>query len=195
MRPGIRRQIGAIGNPVQCSVPFLIETRLMPSSFPAGRRSVAAALVVLPALMLMGCSSSDESPDWSDPARIDFAPALGVDLSAMTRTSSGLYIQDLTVGEGPVAEAGDVVVVGYTGWLPDGRAFDGTTAQNPAQFPLAGLIPGWQEGLPGMQPGGVRLLVIPPALAYGNQPYGPIPARSTLVFRVELVSLPGKTGE
>ena len=105
------------------------------------------------------------------------------------------------VGEGAVPMlvgwgwgAGDVVVVGYTGWLPDGRAFDGTSAQNPAQFPLTGLIAGWQEGLPGMQPGGVRLLVIPPALAYGNQPFGPIPARSTLVFRVELVGLPGKDG-
>lgn len=166
----------------------------MSSSFPSGRRCVAAALVLLPALLLPGCSSDDDAPDWSDPTRIDFAPALGVDLAAMTRTPTGLYKQDLTVGDGPEAEAGDVVVVGYTGWLPDGRAFDGTSAQNPAQFPLTGLIAGWQEGLPGMQPGGVRLLVIPPALAYGNQPFGPIPARSTLVFRVELVGLPGKDG-
>jgi FKBP-type peptidyl-prolyl cis-trans isomerase FkpA len=166
----------------------------MPSSFRSGPRSVAA-LLALPALLLVACSSSDESPDWSDPTRIDFAPALGIDLAAMTRTASGLYLQDLAVGEGPVAEAGDVLLVGYTGWLPDGRAFDGTSAQSPAQFPLTGLIAGWQEGIPGMRPGGVRLLVIPPELAYGNSGSGPIPPRSTIVFRVELVGLPGKTTE
>lgn len=161
-------------------------------SFRQGRPAVARALFILPLLALAaGCS--DEGPDWSDPTRINFASSLSIDLSAMTRTSSGLYIQDLTVGEGPQAETGDTVVVGYTGWLPDGRAFDSASPQTPVQFELAGLIAGWQEGLPGMRPGGVRLLVIPPELGYGNMAYGPIPPRSTLVFRVELVDLPGKT--
>ncbi len=161
-------------------------------SFHTEARTVAALLLAL-SPVFSACSGEDR-PDWSDPTRIDFAPSLGVELSAMTRTATGLYLRDLVEGEGPLAAAGDEIVVGYTGWLPDGRAFDGTAASTPARFQLQGLIPGWQEGIPGMRPGGVRLLVIPPSLAYGNAGSGPIPPRSTLVFRVELVDLPGKSG-
>lgn len=152
-------------------------------------RSASALLALI--LGSTACSV-DEGPDWSDPARIDYAPSLGVNLSAMTRTASGLYLQDLTVGSGPAVQAGDEVTVGYTGWLPDGRSFDSRPVTSPITFPLGGVIQGWQEGLLGMQPGGVRLLVIPPALAYGSTGSGPIPPNTTLIFRVSLVAIPGR---
>jgi FKBP-type peptidyl-prolyl cis-trans isomerase FkpA len=158
---------------------------------PLRTRTTAFASLLL--LFAVGACSDDDRPDWSDPTRIDFDPTLGVDLAAMTLRPSGLYVQDLVVGEGPVAQATDRVLVAYTGWLPNGSVFDGRPLSNPIEFPLSGVIDGWQEGLQGMQPGGDRLLVIPPALAYGSRGNGPIPGNATLVFRVVLVGLPGRT--
>lgn len=152
------------------------------------RRVPGAGLV----LALTGCLGDGTGPDWSDPATIDFAPSLEVDLPSMTRKPSGLYVKDLTTGSGPEVVLTDEVVVGYTGWLPNGSVFDATPASSPVRFPLRQVIPGWQEGVQGMRPGGVRLLVIPPHLGYGAQGVASIPPNSTLVFRVELVSIVGK---
>lgn len=159
---------------------------------PLRTRSMALSALLL-LVSLSACSDDADGPDWSDPTRIDFDPSLGVDLAAMELRPSGLYIQELVVGEGPVVEANDRVEVAYTGWLPNGAAFDGRPLSSPIEFGLNEVIDGWQEGLVGMQPGGDRLLVIPPGLAYGNRPNGPIPANATLVFRVVLVSIPGKS--
>jgi len=119
------------------------------------------------------------------PEDIDFVDELEIDLSAMTQTASGLYIQDLTVGDGAVLEAGNIAVVDYAGWLPNGALFDSGTD---AEFPVGtgNLIDGFDEGMLGMRVGGTRSLVIPPALAYGDQVVGGIPSNSTLVFRVTL---------
>ncbi len=117
------------------------------------------------------------------PEDIDFVDELQIDLSLMTRTASGLYIQDLTVGDGAVVEAGDTALVDYAGWLPNGANFDGGTN---VEFSIGtgDLIDGFDEGVLGMRVSGTRSLVIPPALAYGDQVVGGIPANSTLVFRV-----------
>ena len=159
---------------------------------PIRTRSMAVSTLLL-LVSLSACSDDADRPDWSDPTRIDFDPSLGVDLSAMELRPSGLYIQELVVVEGLEVEADDRVEVAYTGWLPNGAAFDGRPLSNPIEFGLNEVIDGWQEGLVGMQPGGDRLLVIPPGLAYGNRANGPIPANATLVFRVVLVSIPGKS--
>jgi FKBP-type peptidyl-prolyl cis-trans isomerase len=104
--------------------------------------------------------------------------------------ASGLRIWDVQVGSGPAVTAGSTVGVFYTGWLLDGTVFDSAhTAGAPASFPLSGLIAGWQEGLPGMQPGGIRRLYIPSELAYGSQGTANIPPNSDLIFEIKLVSV------
>jgi len=122
-----------------------------------------------------------------------FAPELGVDLDAMTQTASGLQYQDLTVGDGTAAQAGDSVSVHYTGWLTDGTKFDSSVDRGtPFEFHLGAgqVIAGWDEGVAGMRVGGKRKLVIPPELGYGNAGAGGvIPGGATLVFDVELLEV------
>ncbi len=105
---------------------------------------------------------------------------------------------DLVLGSGTEAVTGKLVTVDYTGWLYDpskagdkGAVFDTTTGGTPFTFTLGGnsVIPGWEQGVPGMQVGGIRRLVIPPSLAYGSTRNGPIPANATLLFEIELVNV------
>ncbi|HEY7238344.1 MAG TPA: FKBP-type peptidyl-prolyl cis-trans isomerase [Burkholderiales bacterium] len=107
--------------------------------------------------------------------------------------SYALLKEDLVVGSGATAKAGQDVVVHYVGWLSDGTQFDSSRARrDPLDFALGAgdVIKGWDEGLPGMKVGGKRRLTIPPELAYGDQGLaGIIPPRATLVFEVELLNI------
>jgi len=124
---------------------------------------------------------------------IKFAPALGVDIAKLTKTSSGLHYQDLVVGTGAEAKAGQQATVHYTGWLPNGSKFDSSKDRNdPFAFRLAArqVIAGWDEGVAGMKIGGKRKLVLPPALGYGARGAPPdIPPNAVLVFDVELLGV------
>ena len=110
-----------------------------------------------------------------------------------TTTPSGLTIEDVTVGSGAAATAGQDVTVHYTGWLTNGTKFDSSKDRNdPFVFPLGGgrVIKGWDEGVQGMKVGGKRKLTIPPALGYGARGAGGvIPPNATLVFEVELLGI------
>lgn len=107
--------------------------------------------------------------------------------------------QDVKVGDGTEAKPGTQVSVLYVGMLQDGTVFDSSEAHGnqPLVFTLGaqGLIPGFQIGVNGMKVGGERLLAIPPSLAYGDQDVKDdkgkvvIPAKSTIVFRVQLVKV------
>ena len=101
-------------------------------------------------------------------------------------------MEEVAVGTGVVAEAGDVLTVHYVGTLTDGRVFDSSRDRNtPFDFTLGmdSVIRGWDEGLVGMRVGGKRMLVIPPSYGYGAQGVGTIPANSTLIFEVELLNV------
>ena len=113
-------------------------------------------------------------------------------MPAMT-TDSGLIIEDLNVGAGDEARAGQTVSVHYTGWLTDGRKFDSSKDRGqPFKFRLGGgeVIAGWDEGVQGMKVGGTRVLVIPAELGYGARGAGGvIPPNATLMFEVELLGV------
>ena len=108
-------------------------------------------------------------------------------------TASGLVIEEVIVGEGAEASAGQTVSVHYTGWLTNGAKFDSSKDRNePFEFPLGArhVIAGWDEGVQGMRIGGTRKLTIPPDLGYGARGAGGvIPPNATLVFEVELLGL------
>ena len=128
-----------------------------------------------------GCFGSDDSP---------VAPSATANVP--------FQIIDLAVGTGPAAATGDSLTVSYTGWLWDpngvdnkGQVFDSASAAAPFAFVLGTgqVIAGWDQGVVGMLVGGVRRLIIPPALAYGEAGSGPIPPNATLIFEIGLIAI------
>ncbi len=106
-------------------------------------------------------------------------------------TIEGLEIYDVTVGTGNEAVKGKEISAHYVGVLTDGTQFDSSEKRGPHKFTLGAgsVIEGWDLGLVGMKEGGIRRLVISPEYGYGNQPIGPIPPNSTLIFEVQLVEV------
>ena len=155
-------------------------------------RLVSAAAMLL---LAAACNSDPVSVPAADPATTQFASALNINIAAMTRTASGLYYRDSVSGPATarVAAVGDSVTVRYTGWLSNGTRFDSNRDPGDRAFGFTlgtrRVIAGWEEGLVGMREGGRRILVIPPSLAYGPDPYQGIPGNSILVFDVELLDV------
>lgn len=107
-------------------------------------------------------------------------------------TADGLEIQDLRVGTGAQALAGTTLVVHYVGTLVDGTEFASSRGRNaPFTFGFPGrVIKGWNEGIEGMRVGGLRRLIIPAALAYGDRGAPPkVPPAATLIFEIELLEV------
>ena len=120
--------------------------------------------------------------------------------SPATPTVTAPFSQtDLKLGTGDAAAAsGNALSVDYTGWLYDtskpdqkGAMFDTSIGKTPFSFTLGAgqVIQGWDQGIVGMKVGGVRKLVIPPSLAYGQTRSGSIPANATLLFEITLLSI------
>jgi peptidylprolyl isomerase len=124
-----------------------------------------------------------------DLTKLSDGTAPGADDPGLKDIGGGLLIRDLKEGTGTPVPEGGSVTVHYTGWLPDGKVFDSSHREGePVTFQLARVVQGWQKGIPGMKPGGIRKLVIPPALAYGAKGDPPtIPPNATLIFEVELI--------
>lgn len=120
-----------------------------------------------------------------------------IDPAKMTKTNSGLRYQDQKVGNGAKPQQGQTCVMHYTGWLwqdgQKGKKFDSSRDRGePFPFPLGEqqVIKGWDEGVATMKVGGKRILLIPPALGYGERGAGGvIPPNATLLFDVELLEV------
>ena len=153
----------------------------------AGRAFVVAAAL---AVTLAACGDNAFGPD---PDGVEFAASLGIDLSTMTQTASGLYIRDDEVGSGGIPAAlGDQATVTYTGWLVDGEQFD--SGELVALLGVTNLIDGFTEGILEMRTGGTRTIVVPADLAYGSQELAGIPGNAVLVFEIMLTALTAAPG-
>jgi peptidylprolyl isomerase len=151
------------------------------------------------ALSFMACSGKTGGSTASSDTAAS-APAAGQGAGADTfamptnlqTTPSGLQYAIDQPGTGPKPQAGQTVTVHYTGWLTNGTKFDSSRDRGePFPFGIGRgeVIKGWDEGVADMKVGEKRTLVIPPALGYGEQGSGPIPANATLVFKIELLGV------
>jgi FKBP-type peptidyl-prolyl cis-trans isomerase len=144
------------------------------------------------ALLFAACSTDNStSPNIpSNPGVESYAASTGVVIAQMTKVNDNLYRSDNPVGTGATAVNGDSLRVTYKGMLANGAVFD----QGSFSYRLGSgrVIPGWEQGIPGMRVGGKRKLVIGSALAYQNERTGSIPPNSTLVFDVTLDRIAGK---
>ncbi len=106
------------------------------------------------------------------------------------QSESGLIYTEVAAGSGEAPKASDTVKVHYRGTLTDGTEFDSSYKRNePAQFPLSGVIKCWTEGLQKMKVGGKGKLVCPASIAYGDRGRPSIPGGATLLFDVELIEI------
>lgn len=109
------------------------------------------------------------------------------------KTDSGLIYREITAGTGESPKATDTVKVNYRGTLVNGTEFDSSYSRNqPAQFPLNGVIKCWTEGVQKMKVGGKAVLVCPSDLAYGDQGRPSIPGGAALIFEIELLEIVAK---
>lgn len=192
-----------------CLVGLLI---WLPASSPDRRRWTAAGLLVVIAISLVAAYASSTAPRLRGVQTSERSPEVPLATPNLTATwasfatgsnlapttlADGLQITDVQVGTGTLARTGDVLSVRYIMWLSSGKQADSSDAEGgPFKFTLGTgmVIQGWEEGVPGMRVGGMRRLVIPPALAYGAAgtayPSGAyvVPPNTTLVFMIELLS-------
>ena len=142
------------------------------------------AIALFP-LAFAGCMGDSTTPNYPlvPIESTTFASSLNVNLAASTKTASGLYYRDITVGTGATIVSGMALNVKYSGALADGSVFD--PGPGPYSFTIPGqVIQGWNEGLLGMKVGGVRQLIIPSSLGYGMTGNRGIPPNAVLVFTV-----------
>jgi peptidylprolyl isomerase len=164
-----------------------------------------AALIAMSSVLLTGCgdqelnSSADKVPpvttNQGDVPNLPTvttnqgeAPTIGAPTGDAPQT---LVIKDIIVGKGAEALPTSTMTVHYTlmTW-PNGALIESSwNSGSPSTFPLANVIVGWQQGIPGMKVGGRRLLVIPSDLGYGAQGGGPIGPNETLIFVVDAIGV------
>lgn len=150
---------------------------------------------VLSLLVCAALSACITSPDRcvaampTDPATESFAPSLGIDLTQMTKTESGVYELDEVVGSGEALTNPTLVQVFYVAYLRDGTVVDQQLQQPfPLDLRTQGAI-GIVDGMLGMNVGGRRKLVVPSQLALGACGRGPIPPNSTMIYEIELIAI------
>ncbi len=112
-------------------------------------------------------------------------------------TPGGARYRDLQTGSGETAAPGDIATMHFTGWLDNGgnkgrEIYNSRRQGTPVSFVIGTkrVMPGWNDGIVGMRPGGRRLLLLPPALGFGAKGVEDIvPPDASLIFIIELLDL------
>ena len=155
-------------------------------------KSKLAAVIAMSLVLLTGCGDKEVSSSADNLPTVTTnqgeAPTIGAPSGTAPTT---LVTKDIIVGTGAEALPTSTMTVHYTlmTWSNGALVESSWTSGSPATFPLANVIVGWQQGIPGMKVGGRRLLVIPPDLGYGAQGGGPIGPNETLVFVVDAIGV------
>ena len=166
-------------------------------------RNTMAAIILTTFVVGCGQKAEEETTTESaagESAAIEEATVTDTTTAETFEITTGLTARVLRSGDGQVAQAGDNVVVHYSGWLFDetaennrGDKFDSSVDRGEHfQFPLGAgrVIQGWDQGVEGMAIGELRELTIAPEMGYGERGAGSvIPPGATLVFEVELFDL------
>ena len=150
------------------------------------------ALIAVSALLLTGCGDKKVSASADNLPTVTTNQGEAPTIVAQSGTPpTTLVTKDIIVGTGAEALPTSTMTVHYTlmTWS-NGKLIESSwNSGSPATFPLANVIVGWQQGIPGMKVGGRRLLVIPPDLGYGAQGGGPIGPNETLIFVVDSIGV------
>jgi len=137
-----------------------------------------------------GTKGECDPKDFNDDGMVDSVPK--GDGPEWQSLDGGLKYWDVKEGTGDACAPSATVVIHYTGWLLNGTKFDSSrkgAGSRPANFPLNNLVKGWQLGIPGMKPGGIRRLYVPSSLGYEERGSPPlIPGNATLIFEIKLLS-------
>ena len=150
------------------------------------------AVLAVSALLLTGCGDKKVSAATDNLPTVTTNQGEAPTIGAPTGTApTTLVTKDIIVGSGAEALPTSTMTVHYTlmAWSTGKVVESSWTGGSPATFPLANVIVGWQQGIPGMKVGGRRLLVIPPDLGYGAQGGGPIGPNETLIFVVDAIGV------
>ena len=158
------------------------------------RNLAIAAIFAVAITSLSACGGKDKVSDTASQglpavtANAGEAPTITAPTGAAPTT---LQTQDIIVGTGTEVVATSTLTVHYTlmTWSNGKIVESSWSGGQPATFPLAGVIAGWQQGLPGTKVGGRRLLVIPADLGYGPNGSGPIGPNETLIFVVDIIAV------
>ena len=160
-----------------------------------GKKLLIATVIALAVTSLSACGGKDKVADTTSAAGLPAVTAnAGAAPTITAPTGSApatLQTQDIIVGNGAEVKATSTLTVQYTlmTWS-DGKIIESSwSGGQPATFPLANVIAGWQQGLPGAKVGGRRLLVIPSDLGYGPNGSGPIGPNETLIFVVDIIAV------
>ena len=155
-------------------------------------KAPGTVLLMITAVLLSSCGGKSVTDSQASLPVVTGAAGSAPTISAPSgKPPTTLVTKDIIVGSGTTAVATSTMTVYYTlmAWSTGKIVESSWSSGSPATFPLANVIKGWQEGIPGMQIGGRRLLVIPPDLGYGAAGGGPIGPNETLIFVVDVVGI------
>jgi peptidylprolyl isomerase len=154
------------------------------------KRSLAVVLA-FSLVLLTGCGDNEMSATGDNLPTVTTNMGEAPTIGAPSGTPPTLVTKDIIVGTGAEAVPTSTMTVHYTlmTWSNGALVESSWNSGSPATFPLANVIIGWQQGIPGMKVGGRRLLVIPPDIGYGASGSGPIGPNETLIFVVDAIGV------